>query len=63
MLVHSIVELSSSILDENLSCLESVYGRKNPSTTQTKLIKKSIPNMSILKVLMVAQVGYSSFRY
>lgn len=58
MLVDTIVDLSSTILDENLSCLESVYGRKNPSTTQSKTIKKCIPNMAILKVLLVSQVKY-----
>ena len=59
MLVDLIVTISSTILDDNLSCLESVYGRKNPSTTQTKNIKRCIPNMTILKVLLVSQVSFN----
>ncbi|CAF0783549.1 unnamed protein product [Brachionus calyciflorus] len=55
MLIDLIVSISSTILDDNLACLESVYGRKNPSTTQTKIIKRSIPSMIILKVLLTSQ--------
>ena len=48
-------------LDENVNALESVYGRKNPSTTQAKQLKKCIPNVSILKVLIISQVNLNFF--
>ena len=47
--------------DEGISALESVYGRKNPSAIQTKQLKRAIPNMSILKVLLANSVIMINF--
>ena len=44
------------ILDELIVTLESVNGRKNPSTTQTKQLKRVIPNTFTLKILFSSQV-------
>ena len=55
MLVDTILAIASTILDENISALESVNGRKNPSTTQTKQLKRCIPNVTVLKVLIMSQ--------
>lgn len=41
--------------DELISTLESISGRKNPSTQQTKQLKKSIPYANVLKALMASQ--------
>jgi hypothetical protein len=47
--------------DDCINALESVYGRKNPSTAQTKHLKRAIPNMAILRVLLTNQVRFLSY--
>ena len=54
-LVETILAISFAILDENISALESVNGRKNPSANQTKQLKRCIPNASVLKALILTQ--------
>ncbi len=54
-LVETILAIAFSIVDENISALESVNGRKNPSPNQTKQLKRCIPNASVLKVLILSQ--------
>ena len=56
MLVEFILNMALVLIDETLSVLESINGRKNPSTTQTKQLKRCIPNMTILKPLIASQV-------
>ena len=56
MLVELMCTITSSLLDETLSVLGSVYGRKNPSTSQVKLLKKSAPSVTILRFLVISQM-------
>jgi hypothetical protein len=61
--IHKILNTLITILtntclaqtDELISTLESLNGRKNPSAQQTKLLKKSIPYVNVLKALMTSQ--------
>lgn len=60
--MHKIIELlldllatiATKILDETVTVLESVYGRKNPSTAQGKQLKKCIPLVSVIRALVTS---------
>lgn len=56
MLIGLITTIGLSIIDDVIVTLESVYGRKNPSATQSKQLKRAIPNTTVLKVLVSSQV-------
>jgi hypothetical protein len=57
MLIELILSLALTFLDESIGTLESLVGRKNPSTTQTKQLKRCIPNTTVLKFLCNCQVS------
>lgn len=56
MLVDLVSNIASTLFDETLSVLGSVYGRKNPSTSQVKLLKKCAPSVPIIKPLVTSQM-------
>ncbi|KAL7887372.1 hypothetical protein AOLI_G00050930 [Acnodon oligacanthus] len=52
---HTVRELPA-ILDDILSALGSIVGRKHPSTAQTRQLKQSLPMMTVVLHLFTSQV-------
>uniref|UniRef100_A0A6Q2YUT8 Protein kinase domain-containing protein n=1 Tax=Esox lucius TaxID=8010 RepID=A0A6Q2YUT8_ESOLU len=52
---HMVLELPD-ILDDMLSALGSVVGRKHPSTVQAKQLKQSLPMMTVVLQLLTSQI-------
>ncbi|XP_036441193.1 serine/threonine-protein kinase ULK4 [Colossoma macropomum] len=52
---HTVRELPA-ILDDILSALGSIVGRKHPSTAQTRQLKQSLPMMAVVLHLLTSQV-------
>ena len=57
MLMDLLTTIGDSIMSEAVESLESVNGRKNPSTQQTKQLKRVIPNTTQIKALITSQVS------
>lgn len=59
-MIEMLLELLTGVADtthnDTVTVLESVYGRKNPSAAQVKLLKRCIPNISLLKSLVASQM-------
>uniref|UniRef100_A0A8B9RB00 Unc-51 like kinase 4 n=1 Tax=Astyanax mexicanus TaxID=7994 RepID=A0A8B9RB00_ASTMX len=53
---HTVRELPA-ILDDILSALGNIVGRKHPSTAQTRQLKQSLPMMAVVLQLLTSQVG------
>uniref|UniRef100_A0AAR2LAX6 Protein kinase domain-containing protein n=1 Tax=Pygocentrus nattereri TaxID=42514 RepID=A0AAR2LAX6_PYGNA len=56
---HTVRELPA-ILDDILSALGSIVGRKHPSAAQTRQLKQSLPMMAVVLHLFTSQVGVSA---
>ena len=54
LLLDLLATIATKILDETVIVLESVYGRKNPSTAQSKQLKKCIPMVSVIRALVTS---------
>ncbi|XP_026879028.2 serine/threonine-protein kinase ULK4 isoform X2 [Electrophorus electricus] len=52
---HTVRELPA-ILDDILSSLASIVGRKHPSTIQTRQLKQSLPMMAVVLHLLTSQI-------
>ncbi|XP_076844669.1 LOW QUALITY PROTEIN: serine/threonine-protein kinase ULK4 [Brachyhypopomus gauderio] len=52
---HTVRELPA-ILDDILSSLGSIVGRKHPSTIQTRQLKQSLPMMAVVLHLLTSQI-------
>ncbi|XP_066540147.1 serine/threonine-protein kinase ULK4 [Hoplias malabaricus] len=52
---HTVRELPA-ILDDILSALGSIVGRKHPSTAQTRQLKQSLPMMAVVLQLLTSQI-------
>ncbi|XP_041708018.1 serine/threonine-protein kinase ULK4 isoform X2 [Coregonus clupeaformis] len=52
---HVVLELPA-ILDDMLSVLGSIVGRKHPSTVQAKQLKQSVPMMTVVLHLLTSQI-------
>ncbi|KAI4871280.1 hypothetical protein NFI96_019807, partial [Prochilodus magdalenae] len=55
---HTVRELPA-ILDDILSALGSIVGRKHPSTAQTRQLKQSLPMMAVVLHLLTSQLRIS----
>uniref|UniRef100_A0A8B9K1E6 Unc-51 like kinase 4 n=1 Tax=Astyanax mexicanus TaxID=7994 RepID=A0A8B9K1E6_ASTMX len=52
---HTVRELPA-ILDDILSALGNIVGRKHPSTAQTRQLKQSLPMMAVVLQLLTSQI-------
>uniref|UniRef100_A0A8K9Y0C0 Unc-51 like kinase 4 n=1 Tax=Oncorhynchus mykiss TaxID=8022 RepID=A0A8K9Y0C0_ONCMY len=56
LLIRHVVLQLPAILDDMLSALGSIVGRKHPSTVQAKQLKQSVPMMTVVLHLLTSQV-------
>uniref|UniRef100_A0A674ATX4 Unc-51 like kinase 4 n=1 Tax=Salmo trutta TaxID=8032 RepID=A0A674ATX4_SALTR len=56
LLIRHVVLQLPAILDDMLSSLGSIVGRKHPSTVQAKQLKQSVPMMTVVLHLLTSQV-------
>uniref|UniRef100_A0AAZ3SIR6 Protein kinase domain-containing protein n=1 Tax=Oncorhynchus tshawytscha TaxID=74940 RepID=A0AAZ3SIR6_ONCTS len=56
LLIRHVVLQLPAILDDMLSALGSIVGRKHPSTVQAKQLKQSVPMMTVVLHLLTSQI-------
>jgi len=56
MLLELLTDTALAVIDESLGVLESVYGRRNPPAAQLKILKRCVPNVELLRVLVTSQM-------
>ncbi|XP_029601087.1 serine/threonine-protein kinase ULK4 [Salmo trutta] len=56
LLIRHVVLQLPAILDDMLSSLGSIVGRKHPSTVQAKQLKQSVPMMTVVLHLLTSQI-------
>jgi len=56
ILLELLTNTAMGVIEETIAVLESVSGRKNPPAAQLKTLKRFLPNVELLKVLVTSQM-------